>query len=234
MRDTGIDIDPAAQTQLFEMFSQVNGSDTRRYGGTGLGLAITRQLVEMMGGIMGVNSIPGQGSIFWFIVVVSSTDAALIVPPTLAPPPATAAMLLAADASVRNIRVLLVEDNQVNQQVALFMLDRLGYRVDVADNGYRALQALRDTHYDLVLMDLPDAGHGWLRGYSPVARLGTGAAGGVQRCSAAASASRVNGLDTKSSIPLARQASRSPLTTLAVMAITGRCWPRPLARHHPG
>ncbi len=151
VRDTGIGIEPKVQALLFQAFSQADSSHARRFGGTGLGLAITRQLVELMGGTIGVDSTPGQGSTFSFTVALAPSDRVLV---------ACGRMNAQAPASPPNsatprqgIHVLLVEDNPVNQQVTLCMLENSGYRIDVVENGRQALQALSATHYDLVLMD---------------------------------------------------------------------------------
>ncbi|MCC7220373.1 MAG: response regulator [Candidatus Contendobacter sp.] len=151
VRDTGIGIEPKVQALLFQAFSQADSSHARRFGGPGLGLAITRQLVELMGGTIGVDSTPGQGSTFSFTVALAPSDRVLV---------ACGRMNAQAPASLPNsatprqgIHVLLVEDNPVNQQVTLCMLENSGYRIDVVENGRQALQALSATHYDLVLMD---------------------------------------------------------------------------------
>ena len=151
VRDTGIGIEPKVQALLFQAFSQADSSHARRFGGTGLGLAITRQLVELMGGTIGVDSTPGQGSTFSFTVALAPSDRVLVACGRInaqapASPPNSATPR-------QGIHVLLVEDNPVNQQVTLCMLENSGYRIDVVENGRQALQALSATHYDLVLMD---------------------------------------------------------------------------------
>ena len=151
VRDTGIGIEPKVQALLFQAFSQADSSHARRFGGTGLGLAITRQLVELMGGTIGVDSTPGQGSTFSFTVALAPSDRVLVACGRMntqspASPPNSATLR-------QGIHVLLVEDNPVNQQVTLCMLENSGYRIDVVENGRQALQALSATRYDLVLMD---------------------------------------------------------------------------------
>ncbi|HSD37490.1 MAG TPA: PAS domain S-box protein [Rhodocyclaceae bacterium] len=145
--DTGIGLDEAQCAQLFQPFRQADSSMTRKYGGTGLGLAISRQLAELMGGEIGVESEPGRGSRFWFSARVGTA---------VQEPPATDEIRpqdLGLD-RLNGARLLLAEDNAINQQVAVELLTRQGCRVDVADNGEAALARLRETRYDLVLMDM--------------------------------------------------------------------------------
>jgi signal transduction histidine kinase/ActR/RegA family two-component response regulator len=143
VKDKGIGISEEQQSRLFQPFSQAEASTARMFGGTGLGLAISKRLVNLMGGNIGVESRSGEGSLFWFTIRVG---ASLALPPR---PPVRAK---AADTS-GGFRLLLVEDNPINQKVALLMLHKLGYRVDVANNGFEALSAVASAHYDLILMD---------------------------------------------------------------------------------
>ena len=143
--DTGIGISADTQARLFQPFVQGDGSMTRQYGGTGLGLAIGKQLVEMMGGTIGVESEPGRGSRFWFAVRLEK--AACITEDMVAKTES------ADQAGGRSARVLLVEDNAVNQQVAVAMLQKLGCAVDVAADGQQALDAEARATYDLIFMD---------------------------------------------------------------------------------
>ncbi len=146
VRDTGIGISEGAQATLFEAFTQAEASTTRRYGGTGLGLAICAQLVELMGGELGLESAVGEGSTFSFD---------LSLPAAEAPEP------VAQVAAARSVRVLLAEDNPVNQKLAVRLLAKCGHRVDVVDNGRKAVEILASGRaYDLVLMDvqMPEMG----------------------------------------------------------------------------
>jgi signal transduction histidine kinase/ActR/RegA family two-component response regulator len=156
--DTGIGIPADRQDILFSPFSQLDGSTTRKYGGTGLGLAISKQLAELMGGTIGVNSKVDRGSTFWFTAVFEKRMAM----PTWLDDNSDAEIESAADRidetessqkHKRKMRVLVVEDNPVNQKVAQLLLEKLGMRSDVAANGLEAIKALQTTPYDLVLMD---------------------------------------------------------------------------------
>jgi signal transduction histidine kinase/CheY-like chemotaxis protein len=151
VEDTGISIPPDKLEYVFERFTQVDTSRTRRHGGTGLGLAICGQLVDLMGGQIGVQSRLGQGSTFWFTLALPLTDSAEEADTPVAPPPSPAPEAIAA--ARRSVRALVVEDNKVNQLVATHMLERLGCRVDVASNGQEALRILEGTGYDVVFMD---------------------------------------------------------------------------------
>jgi signal transduction histidine kinase/ActR/RegA family two-component response regulator len=140
--DTGIGIPEPQLAHIFDRFTQVDASTTRRYGGSGLGLTIVKELVQLMQGELGVTSQPGEGSTFWFSVALELADS-LEQPPAPAPTPA------AAPAG----RVLLAEDNDVNQLILESMLRELGCTVDVAHNGVAACQAARAQRYDLIFMD---------------------------------------------------------------------------------
>jgi PAS domain S-box-containing protein len=146
VRDSGIGIAPETQAALFEPFTQADASTTRRYGGTGLGLAIARRLVEAMGGTIGVESAPGKGSTFWLTLRLARATTAD------APTPLPAPSDLATGARARG-RVLVAEDNAVNRLVAVGQLESLGCAVETVEDGRQAVEAVRQGHYDLVLMD---------------------------------------------------------------------------------
>ncbi len=157
VQDSGIGIDSQAQTRLFRDFEQADSSTTRRYGGTGLGLAICRRLAELMGGRVGVDSTPGQGSTFWFAIdmeVAAQAQAAPAPMPTATPRSHSARERLAELAASRRQRLLLAEDNPVNQEVAVALIGSAGLTVDVAENGQQAVDMVQAGDYALVLMDV--------------------------------------------------------------------------------
>jgi signal transduction histidine kinase/CheY-like chemotaxis protein len=146
--DTGIGVAPEHQAAIFEAFRQADGSTTRRYGGTGLGLTICQSLVAMMGGRIWVESEAGQGSTFHFTAGFGESRSASV------PRRSGQERRVSATAGVAQRRVLLAEDNAVNQMVAVGLLTRRGHDVTVVPNGREAVDALAREPFDLVLMDL--------------------------------------------------------------------------------
>jgi signal transduction histidine kinase/CheY-like chemotaxis protein len=151
VEDTGIGIPESRMGDLFQTFTQADSSTTRRFGGTGLGLAISRQLVRLMGGDIGVRSRLGEGSVFWFMLPLEKARASSDsdAPAAMVPRPPGLARPMAAP----NLRILVAEDNPVNQTVALRMLSKLGAVADIAADGQEAVLRWAESAYDLVLMD---------------------------------------------------------------------------------
>lgn len=151
--DTGIGIAAEVLDRLFSAFEQADRSTTREYGGTGLGLAITKELARLMGGDVGVTSVPGKGSTFWFTARIEKSAAA---PEVLPQQPSlggeSAQAILAREHFGR--KLLLVEDDPVNQEVALAILSDTGLIIDTADNGVQAVDMARNSTYELILMDM--------------------------------------------------------------------------------
>ena len=159
--DTGIGIEPAKLEHIFQEFTQAYADTTRQFGGTGLGLSISRALVQHLGGTLRVTSTTGEGSSFSFQTTLpkaTETDRAAVV----APPPSL------PNAAVRGRRVLLVEDNDVNREVALLLLQGHGVLVDEAISGHEALALFEQQAYDVVLMDIQMPG---MNGLEATARI---------------------------------------------------------------
>ena len=146
VRDTGIGIAPEHLDSVFDAFTQADASTTRRHGGSGIGLAIAKQLVALMNGRLGVESRLGEGSRFWFELSLQPSDGAV----ELEPEPAPAEQAEEGDVAAR---VLLAEDDAINQMVVEAMLTRLGCEVDLAEDGAVACAAAASTRYDMILMD---------------------------------------------------------------------------------
>jgi signal transduction histidine kinase/CheY-like chemotaxis protein len=162
VKDTGIGLSEEQMGRLFQSFQQADTSTTRQYGGTGLGLAIAKKLANLMGGTVGVESVVGQGSTFWFtarVGIVSAAHKTLQCPNpnsdwTLGEGDAKDAPLGGVMAAIFGARVLLVEDNPLNQQLASELLRDAGLLVDIAENGKVAIYQVQKGDYDLVLMDM--------------------------------------------------------------------------------
>jgi len=212
--DTGIGIAPESQHQLFEPFQQGDPSTARRFGGTGLGLVISKRLIEAQGGRLAFESEPGRGSRFWFVLTLPEATADEIAADVAVP---------AAQGGLADARLLVVEDDPVNQQVARAMLERLGCRVSVAEAADVALAWAAREHFDLIFMDVQLPGMdgleatrrlrargGWSAEVPVVAMTAGGPSGDQARCLAAG----MNGYLTK------------PLFQQALVALLQRYLPR--------
>jgi CheY-like chemotaxis protein len=162
VRDTGIGIPSNKINTLFQSFTQVDASTTRRFGGTGLGLAISKRLVNLMGGQIWVTSELGEGSVFQFVVPYQPVPAQQIPVAADSGFPGASSGRAAGNGRIINsgfaaqvpLRILLAEDNPVNQRVAVRLLERLGYQPDAVSDGLEVLQALARQTYDIILMDV--------------------------------------------------------------------------------
>ncbi len=168
VEDTGIGIEPRYLGTIFNKFTQVDSSDTRKYGGTGLGLSITRQLVELMGGSIRVGSTLRKGTIFYLMLPFPlATREDLVPPPRLkekiapiTPPLEKSGSVLAEETvpgeaqGLSPLKILLAEDNKINQKLIGAILKKAGYRLDIVGNGKKAVEKVKESPYDLVLMDI--------------------------------------------------------------------------------
>lgn len=157
VEDTGPGIDAETQSRLFRAFEQADGSTTRKYGGTGLGLAITQRLAELMGGEIGVESALGKGCTFWFTARLrrGAVDAEKLLPsPSGIPAPAAGSVEARLLNDHAGRRVLLVEDDLINREVALELLADLRLEVDIAADGLEAVHRVENQSYDVILMDV--------------------------------------------------------------------------------
>ncbi len=149
IKDTGIGIPKDRQNRLFQAFSQVDSSTSRNYGGTGLGLAISKRLAEIMEGEMWVESEENLGSTFYFTIILPATLRKINEGEQK-----TFSQLNIRHQNNNSLKILLAEDNIVNQKVALFTLKKLGYQAELANNGLEVIEILQQKHYDLILMDV--------------------------------------------------------------------------------
>ncbi len=151
VKDTGIGISRSTARRLFQPFTQADGSTTRKYGGTGLGLSICKRLVRLMRGRIGVESQEGKGSTFWFILPFGKGG-------DLSDKSAKRETFPVLSGAICRCRILVVDDNPINQKVAVKTLERMGLRADSVGNGHEALDSIKRVRYDLVLMDcqMPD------------------------------------------------------------------------------
>lgn len=148
VEDTGIGIPQEKQQAIFESFTQASSETTRNYGGTGLGLTICKRIVELQGGHIGVKSTPGEGSCFYFDLTFPIAEEVLAPESRLATDPGSAI------AEPHEIKVLLAEDNLMNQKLAGRILEKLGYTYEIAGNGRIALELVQNHRFDVVLMDI--------------------------------------------------------------------------------
>ncbi|MBF0135882.1 MAG: response regulator [Magnetococcales bacterium] len=158
VKDSGIGMTPEQVARLFRPFTQADGSITRKYGGTGLGLAITRHLVGMLGGQIRVESTPSRGSLFVFTVVlqrqIEKQGRAKTLPGNLPGISVPAVDASTVSAAVSGARVLLVEDNAINRQVASEILQGLGLFVEIAVDGLEGIRKVESSEFDIVFMDI--------------------------------------------------------------------------------
>jgi signal transduction histidine kinase/ActR/RegA family two-component response regulator len=155
IQDTGIGIEPEFMENIFKKFTQGDASDTRKYGGTGLGLFITRQMVEIMGGSIHVESTPGEGSIFRFILPLTlDAESVLTVPVPAAGNLTRRKTIVAHDRKTVPLKILLAEDNKINQKLIAAIIKKAGYSIDIVENGKAAVGKMKTNAYALVLMDI--------------------------------------------------------------------------------
>lgn len=149
IRDEGIGIPEDSIGKIFQAFTQADSSSTRRYGGTGLGLPIVKNLVELMNGKLGVESKVGVGSVFWVILPFTKQEALQVSDLSIYSPPERQEF----PSEMKDRKLLVVEDDLVNQAIMTGMLEKLGYKVDITANGIEALNNLKQKSYDLIFMD---------------------------------------------------------------------------------
>ncbi len=147
VQDSGIGISPKNQRKLFQSFTQADASTTRKYGGTGLGLAISKKLTQLMNGDIGLNSVEGEGSTFWFTAIFDGAEIMNVN---------ENAEIGRKFASLDQLKlkILLVEDNVINQKVCVLTIKKLGHEVIAVNNGIEALELYAKTNFDMILMDI--------------------------------------------------------------------------------
>ena len=150
IRDTGIGISEGQKEKLFQRFTQADGSTTRQYGGTGLGLTISKNLVELLGGEIGLESVSGKGSTFWFTLPVKRGESVQVKDKPASASPNSRAQ----DAYENALHILVAEDNDINQKVISWLLAPMNCQIDIVENGVKAVAAVTRSEYDLVLMDI--------------------------------------------------------------------------------
>ncbi|MBE9561376.1 MAG: response regulator, partial [Proteobacteria bacterium] len=144
IRDTGIGLAQATRSKIFDSFTQADDSTTRKYGGTGLGLTISKQLVQIMGGEIGMESQQNKGSLFWFTIIFEKTSVSPIPAPVVEE---------SIDISNLDINILVAEDNKVNQYVTVYMLELIGAKSTVVEDGSLVIGELKKQDFDIILMD---------------------------------------------------------------------------------
>jgi signal transduction histidine kinase/HPt (histidine-containing phosphotransfer) domain-containing protein/ActR/RegA family two-component response regulator len=224
--DTGIGIDPALQGKLFEAFSQVDGSLTRKHGGTGLGLAICKQLVALMKGRMGVSSEPGRGSTFWFVLPLRRLEST----GSLEQPSALSTRPLALPPSSKDgasRKILVAEDNPINQEVIRQVLSELGYEAFSVENGLEALTALEQEAYPMLLMDcqMPE-----LDGYGAAREIRRREAGARHIPLIAVTAHAFEGEREKALSAGMDDYVTKPISAAVLSEVIQRWWPKSLSR----
>jgi CheY-like chemotaxis protein len=236
--DTGIGIPEEVQRSLFQRFVQADSSTTRKFGGTGLGLAICRSLVELMQGRIGVESKPGSGATFWFELPFARAHSGKKLEKSPVDVRAAPEALPRSNSNEReDLRVLVAEDNAVNQMIAVRMLKRAGLTADVVPNGRAAIEAIRRYPYQLVFMDvqMPEMDgleatqsirksqalreEGFTHGIRIIAMTANAMAGDREICLAA-------GMDSYISKPISPSALEEIVKPIAASSVLGRGVPR--------
>ncbi len=149
VKDTGIGIPKSKQSHIFESFSQADTTTTRKFGGTGLGLAISKRLAELMQGEVGLDSTPGKGSVFWLALCLSPGKMPFEKKPAQKQKP-----IATSETNRNRAKILLAEDNPINQKLMIRIFEKHAINADLVENGLEALNKMKETKYDLILMDI--------------------------------------------------------------------------------